>query len=125
MKKLSKLNKIGVVIFLTIHLPLIISLVIAIIEQTKLNNLQNNMYTKKQIKETFNKLSEKSYRKFKYKRCIINSKETILFEAYNNEIIVFNSFYDFKLLSYNKSTDISVFSCSHKNIEEIIKYNLK
>ncbi len=39
MKKLSKLNKIGVVIFLTIHLPLIISLVIAIIEQTKLNNL--------------------------------------------------------------------------------------
>jgi hypothetical protein len=39
MKKLSKLNKIGVVIFLTIHLPLIISLVIAVIEQTKLNNL--------------------------------------------------------------------------------------
>ena len=39
MKKLSKLNKIGVVIFLTVHLPLIISLVIALIEQTKLNNL--------------------------------------------------------------------------------------
>jgi len=39
MKKLSKLNKIGVVIFLTVHLPLIISLVIAVIEQTKLNNL--------------------------------------------------------------------------------------
>ena len=39
MRKLSKLNKIGVVIFLTVHLPLIISLVVAVIEQTKLNNL--------------------------------------------------------------------------------------
>lgn len=39
MKKLSKLNKIGLVIFLTIHLPLAISVVIAIIEQVKLNNL--------------------------------------------------------------------------------------
>jgi hypothetical protein len=82
------------------------------------------MYTKKQIKQTFNELSEKSSRKFKYKRCVQNSKERILFEAYNNEIIVFNSFYDFKLLSYNKLTDVSVFSCSHKNIEKINKYNL-
>ncbi len=39
MNKLSKLNRIGAVIFLTIHLPLIISLVIAVIEQIKLNNL--------------------------------------------------------------------------------------
>tara|TARA_R110001592_G_C12648533_1_gene701053 strand:+ start:131 stop:250 length:120 start_codon:yes stop_codon:yes gene_type:complete len=39
MKKLSKLNKIGAVIFLTIHLPLIISAVFAVIEQVKLNNL--------------------------------------------------------------------------------------
>lgn len=38
MKKLSKLNKIGLTIFLTIHLPLIISLIIALIEQIKLNN---------------------------------------------------------------------------------------
>jgi len=36
---MSKLNKIGLVIVLTVHLPLIISLVIAVIEQTKLNNL--------------------------------------------------------------------------------------
>jgi len=39
MKKLSKLNKIGVAIFLTIHLPLIISVIVALIEQIKLNNL--------------------------------------------------------------------------------------
>jgi len=44
MKTLNKLtslqlNRIGAVIFLTIHLPLIISLVIAVIEQVELNNL--------------------------------------------------------------------------------------
>ncbi len=82
------------------------------------------MYTKKEIKDTFNKLSKKSNRNFKYKRCIKNSKETILFEAYNFETIVFNTFYDFKLLDYNKRTEVSTFYCSHKSIELINKYNL-
>ena len=39
LRNLSKLNKVGIAIVLTVHLPLIISLVIAVIEQTKLNNL--------------------------------------------------------------------------------------
>lgn len=82
------------------------------------------MYTKKEIKDTFNKLSKKAGRKFKYKRCIKNSKETILFEAFNFDAIVFNAFYDFKLLNYNKITEVSTFYCNHKDIELINKYNL-
>ena len=82
------------------------------------------MYTKKEIKDTFNKISKKSGRKFKYKRCIQNSKETILFDAYNFESIIFDSFYNFKLLSYNKQTEISTFYCNHKDIELMNKYNL-
>ncbi len=82
------------------------------------------MYTKKEIKDTFNKLSKKAGRKFKYKRCIQNSKETILFDAYNFESIVFNNFYNFKLLSYNKQTEISTLYCSQKDIKNINKYNL-
>ena len=82
------------------------------------------MYTKKQIKDTFNKLSKKSNRNFKYKRCIKNSKETILFEAYNFETIVFNTFYSFKLLDYNKRTEVSTFYCNEKDIKDINKYNL-
>ena len=39
LRNLSKLNKVGIAIVLIVHLPLIISLVIAVIEQTKLNNL--------------------------------------------------------------------------------------
>ena len=39
LRNLSKLNKVGIAIVLTVHLPLIISLIIAVIEQTKLNNL--------------------------------------------------------------------------------------
>ena len=35
----NTINKIGLAIVLTVHLPLIISLVIAVIEQAKLNNL--------------------------------------------------------------------------------------
>lgn len=82
------------------------------------------MYTKKQIKDTFNKLAKKSNRNFKYKRCIKNSKETILFEAYNFESIVFNNFYSFKLLDYNKRTEVSTFYCNEKDIQDINKYNL-
>ena len=82
------------------------------------------IYTKKQLKDTFNALSEKSNRNFKYKRCIKNDKNTLLFEAYNFERIVFNTFYSFKLLDYDKITEVSTFYCSHKDIELINKYNL-
>ena len=83
------------------------------------------MYTKKEIKDTFNKLSKKEGRQFKYKKCIKNSKETILFQAYNFETIVFSNFYDFKLMDYNKRTEVSTFCCNHKDIELINKYNLQ
>jgi hypothetical protein len=80
--------------------------------------------TKKQLKETFNNLAKKSNRNFKYKRCIKNDKNTLLFEVYNFETIVFSTFYNFKLLDYNKKTQVSTFWCSHKDIELTIKYNL-
>ena len=38
-KKIGTINLVGIAIVLTIILPLITSLIIAVIEQTKLNNL--------------------------------------------------------------------------------------
>jgi hypothetical protein len=83
------------------------------------------MYTKTEIKQTFNALSNKANLKFKYKRCIKNSNSTILFEAYHFEDIIFSSFYGLKFFSYNKSNNKAIWSCTHEDIRIINKYNLK
>jgi hypothetical protein len=83
------------------------------------------MYTKKEIKQTFNNLSKKANRKFKYKRCIKNSNKTILFEAYHYESSVYNSFYGIKFFDYNKNKNIVTWLCDHNDIRIIKKYNLK
>lgn len=80
--------------------------------------------TIKHIKNTFNSLAKKSDRKFKYKRCIKNSKKTIMFEVYHNEITVFNNFYGIKLLCFHKSKNIAILHCKREDIENINKYNL-
>jgi hypothetical protein len=38
-KSIGSIKLVGIAIVLTVHVPLIISLIIAVIEQTKLNNL--------------------------------------------------------------------------------------
>ena len=80
--------------------------------------------TKKVLKETFNNISNKSNRNFKYKRCIKNSELVVMFEAYHKENTVFNNFYGIKLLDYNKKKEIAVWYCNSKDIRNIIKYNL-
>ena len=80
--------------------------------------------TKKVIKETFNKISDKSDRNFKYKRCIKNSELVVIFQAYHKESTVYSNFYDIKLLDYNKNTEIATWHCSREDIQTIIWYNL-
>ena len=80
--------------------------------------------TKKVIKETFNKISDKSDRNFKYKRCIKNSELVVMFQAYHKESTVFTNFYGIKLLDYNKNTEIATWHCSREDIQTIIWYNL-
>ena len=81
--------------------------------------------TKKVIKETFNKISNKSNRNFKYKRCIKNTELVVLFQAYHKEGAVYSNFYGIKLLDYNKNTEIATWHCNSDDIRTIIKYNLK
>tara|TARA_R100000951_G_scaffold107502_1_gene102930 strand:+ start:20 stop:277 length:258 start_codon:yes stop_codon:yes gene_type:complete len=80
--------------------------------------------TKKDIKNTFNAISKKAGRKFKYKRCIKNSKENVLFEAYHYENTVYSNFYGIKLLDYNKRKNMVTWYCRQKDIKNINKYNL-
>ena len=80
--------------------------------------------TKKVIKETFNKISDKSDRNFKYKRCIKNTELVVLFQAYHKEGAVYSNFYGIKLLDYNKNTEIATWHCNSDDIRTIIKYNL-
>ena len=80
--------------------------------------------TKKVLKETFNNISDKSNRNYKYKRCIKNSELVVMFEAYHKENSVWNNFYGIKLLDYNKKTEIATWHCNSQDIRNIIKYNL-
>ena len=81
--------------------------------------------TKKVLKETFNKISNKGNRNFKYKRCIKNSELVVMFQAYHKENTVYSNFYGIKLLDYNKNTGIATWHCNSEDIRTIIKYNLK
>ena len=80
--------------------------------------------TKKVLKETFNNISNKSNRNFKYKRCIKNSELVVIFQAHHKDSIVWNSFYGIKLLDYNKKKERATWYCSSQDIKNIIKYNL-
>ncbi len=81
--------------------------------------------TAKHIKELFNGLAKQNDRQLKYKRCINNTKFTVMFEVYNMDTIIFSHYYDFKLLSFNTVTKISVYYCKQKDIDNMYKYNLK
>ena len=78
----------------------------------------------KDIKETFNAIANKHNRKFKYKRCIKNSEQTVMFQAYHNENTVWTNFFGLKLLDYNKKTSIATWYCNQEDINTINKYNL-
>lgn len=86
--------------------------------------MQQTKITKKVLKETFNNISNKSDRNFKYKRCIKNSELVVMFQAYHKENTVCNNFYGIKLLDYNKKTEVATWYCNAQDIRNIIKYNL-
>ena len=80
--------------------------------------------TIKDIKETFNAIANKHNREYKYKRCIKNSEQTVMFQAYHNEKTVWTNFFGIKLLDYNKVTSIATWYCKQEDINTINKYNL-
>jgi hypothetical protein len=81
--------------------------------------------TKTILKDTFNTLAIQSQRGYKYKRSISCTSKTIIFDVYNEEKTIFSNFYGIKLLSHSTRKKITTFHCDAKEIELIIKYNLK
>ena len=80
--------------------------------------------TKKELKNTFNNLSKKAKRNYKYKRCIQITEKKVLFEAVNLENNIWNNFYTFKLLSHNINKNITVYHAKIEDVNLTKKYNL-
>lgn len=75
------------------------------------------MKTKTQYKEYINKVIDKYSKDMKYKRIIFNTKDCLIFEVYNNEKTIFNTFMLFDLQSYNTRNNTCVYTVNKKDID--------